>query len=124
MTIAEAMARIDAKKPNQYKNSDLINWLSELDGRFYNEVIVNAEGGEDVTFSGYTSATPTSTVLLIPDPYSSAYLVWLAAKIDFWNAEYTRFSNTMEMFNLEYKAAADAWRRTHGPQQKHRIIAR
>lgn len=118
MTIAQAIAQVDARKPNQFKNNDKIGWLSELDLRFWGEVINTHEGHEDyASFSGYDAGTALSTELLIPAPYDAVYPQFLAAKIDQWNGEYTRFESTAALYNLAYKTAADAWGRAHLPLQ-------
>lgn len=129
MTIAQAIAQIDARKPNQYTSSDKIGWLSELDLRFWGEVVNSHEGYADyANFEAYDPAMSgtdqADTVLMIPDPYSSVYLSWLASRIDYYNAEFTRFDNTAAVFNTEYQAAANFWNREHLPLQKNRTIAK
>lgn len=125
MTIAQAIAQIDARKPNQYTSSDKIGWLSELDLRFWGEVVNSHEGYEEYAdFEGYSGTASTGTELLIPDPYSAVYLSWLASRIDYYNAEFTRFDNTAAVYNTEYQAAANYWNREHLPLQKNRTIAK
>ena len=71
MTIMEALHRIDSIKPNTYRQSEKIKWLSTLDGRVKGEIIDTHEGAEAVEFKGYTDDTTLTTELLIMTRYIS-----------------------------------------------------
>lgn len=121
MTIAEALAGIDALKPNSFSDSQKTSWLSELDGMVWLELIQTherPEGGTDWT--PYTVSTPTTTELLIPAPYDQTYLYWLATKIDYYNLEYDKYGNDQQMYNNAYLTYSDYYTRTHMPLQKVR----
>ena len=115
MTIQEAMDMCDALKPNQYALSDKVRWLSQLDGTIYNEIITTHEGYQNVNFAGYNSTTPLTTALLAAEPYSELYGKYLAAQVDFHNAEFARYNNSVVMFNAAYQAFADYYNRAHKP---------
>lgn len=107
MTVEKALAKFKRLYPGSvYTDEDLISWLSIVDGRVYNDIILTHEGHEDVTFEGYTSTTPTSTVLLIPEPYSEAYIYYLMAMSEMHNGESERNANSTAMFNNEYNSFA------------------
>lgn len=66
----------------------------------------------------YTAATPSDTVLIVPDPYSELYLHYLAAQIDYSNAEITRHANSVAMFEAALSQFANMFNRTHMPAQR------
>lgn len=123
MTIIEAVTGIDSFKTNTYSQDDKIQWLSKLDMTVKLEIIDTHEGGDDIEFSGYTSATPVETVMLIPAPHEDVYLRWLEAQIDYANGEFGKFNNSITMFNASYAAFANYYNRTHMPKgQKLRAL--
>ena len=111
MTIIDAINRIDSLKPNGYTQSDKVKWLGGLDGRIHAEVIDLYEGGAE--YAEYTDETPITKELLVKSPYDEVYLYWLEAQIDYWNGEYAKYNNSMDMFNTAYDAFAKHYNRTH-----------
>lgn len=106
MTIGEALNRIDGLKPNAVTTVDKVKWLSEVDHMVTNEII-NTHSTEPEDFTSYTTATVTTTPLLVGEPYEDVYLLYMSSKIDLWNGEYGRYNNTAAAFNSlydEYKA--------------------
>ena len=118
MTIMDAIIRIDNIKPNRYEQSEKIKWLSTLDDRIMNDIIATHEGSEEVEHKGYTEETILTTELLARSPYDEMYLYWLESQIDYWNGEYSRYNNSIEMFNASYQAFANHYNRTHMPKGK------
>ena len=120
MTIAEAIARANELKPNVFKDNIKRDWLSDLDSTVMIEIIRTHEGDEEYTgFAGYDDSTDGSTVLLAPEPYSDMYVLWLISKIDFYNGEFDRYSNTAAEWGAKYRDFADFWNRTHTPKGVH-----
>ena len=120
MTLIEAINGIDAVKPNTYDQSEKIRWLSQLDGRIKTEIIDTHEGGDAVSFNGYTEDTPLDRVLLVAAPYDEIYLLWLEAKIDYANKEYGKYNNSSSMYNNAYNDYWKYYNRTHLPISKQR----
>ena len=118
MTIIEMITDVDALKPNGYEQAYKMQWLSQLDGRVKQDIIDTHEGGENVSFSGYNDDTPLDTKLLVPKPYDELYRYWLEAQIDYANGEYTKYNNSMDMFNEAYSAFERYYNRTHMPKGK------
>ena len=118
MTIIEAINSSDALKHNTYSQSDKVTWLSRLDWMVKRQIIDTHEGAEEVAFNGYDTITPLETELLVPAPYDEVYLRWVEAQIDYHNGEYTKYNNSIDMFNTSYKAFADYYNRTHMPKGK------
>lgn len=121
MTIQEAIDRVDLLKPNSFPFEQKVAWLSDLDGMVYRELICThkrPEGMEDMAFAGYTDATPASTALLVPAPYSEMYQHYLAAQIDLGNAELVKYNNDSTLYNNAYATYSDYYTRTHMPLDK------
>jgi len=116
MTIIEAINRIDAIKPNGYDQTQKIKWLSTLDGIVKKEVIDIHEGGEEVTFTGYTDETALTTKLLIDHPYDEVYIRYLETQIDYANGEYAKYNNSSDVFNEVYASFTRYYTRTHMPK--------
>lgn len=115
MTILEAIHRTNTLKPNGFDNNEKIKWLSTLDGLVKTHIIDTHEGGQDVVFKGYDENTDTSKSLLIPAPYDEVYIHWLEAQIDYANHEYSKYNNSMQMYNTAYSAYENYYNRTHMP---------
>lgn len=118
MTISEALARAKAVKPNTYSDTDMIRWLSTLDGFIKEHIIDTHEGGEDIVFNGYDENTSLATELIVPAPHDHIYVHWLEAQIDYANDEYDRYENTMGMYNTAYDNFKNYYNRTHMPKGK------
>lgn len=114
MTIIEAINNVDALKPNTYSQSEKVKWLSALDSLTYNEIIATHEGGS--AFEGYTDDTPMDTPLIAQEPYDEMYIHWLESKIDYYNAEYTRYNNSITQFTDMYSEFSRYYNRTHKPK--------
>ena len=116
MTLLEAINRIDVLKPNGYSQAEKIQWLSNLDGIVKREIIDTHEGGEGVTFNGYTEETSLTTELLVPAPYDDVYLRYLEMQIDYANGEYGKYNNSMAMYDTAYSTFQRYYNRTHMPK--------
>ena len=115
MKIIEAINRIDSLKHNTYTQSDKVEWLSRLDAMVKKNIIDTHEGDE-VDFTGYDDSTDLQTELLIPEPYSEVYLRWMEAQIDYYNGEYNKYNNAIDMFNTAYNGYQNYYNRTHMPK--------
>lgn len=122
MKLIEAINRLDVLKFNTYNQSEKINWLSRLDSMVKKQIIDTHEGSESVFFEEYTDDTPLDTVLLVPAPYDEVYLRWMEAQIDYNNGEIDRYNISISMFNTEYEAFENWYRRNHMPVSKGRFV--
>lgn len=118
MKILEAITKIDTLKPNSYSQTEKIKWLSTLDGIIKTEIIDTHEGGEGIVFNGYEDGTSLDTELLVPSAYSDIYIRYLEAQIDYANAEYGKYNNSMAMYNSAYSNFERYYNRTHMPKGK------
>ena len=115
MTIAEVISKVDALKPNTYKQKDKIGWLSDLDARVKTQIIDAHERRDPVYFYGYDEETDLDTELLVPKPYDEMYLRWLEAMIDYHNSDDDRYNNAIILFNNAYEGFKKHYTRTHMP---------
>jgi hypothetical protein len=117
MKIIEAINRIDSLKHNTYTQSEKVAWLSEVDLDVAKNVIATHEGDEN-NFTGYDDSTDLQTELLIPAPYDKAYLLWMEAQIHYYNGEYDKYNNAMDMFYEAFDGFKKYYNRTHMPKGK------
>lgn len=115
MKICDAISQIDRLKHNTYSVADKVSWLSRLDAMAKRLIIDTHEGGEEVPFSGYDDTTDTGTEMLIPAPFDEVYIRWLEAQIDYANAEYDSYNNSIQMFQTAYDQYEAWYNRTHMP---------
>lgn len=116
MTIIEAITHVDTVKPNSYGQTEKIKWLSALDGVIKNEIIDTHEGGEAITFTGYSEDVDLTTKLLVPAPYDEVYIRYLEMQIDYANNEYGKYNNSMVMYNTAYNAFQAYYNRNNAPR--------
>lgn len=116
MTIAEAITKVDALKPNTYSIEDKLGWLSTLDTRVKTQVIDTHELDTPIYFYGYDDPEDLEIDLLVPAPYDEMYLRWLEAMIDYHNSEDDRYNNAIILFNNAYKGYKTHYTRTHMPK--------
>lgn len=119
MKVQEAIAKADRLRPNQYSDMEKLEWLSQLDGQVFDEVIRKAEGNEELTFEGYDEESMNET-LLIDDRYAKAYIDYLMAQIDFYNREIGMYNNEITLFSSIYQDYKNWYIRNHMPVQPKR----
>lgn len=88
-------------KPTPFDDELLLMWVNEIEGMVLSEIhlvtvtdIAPYELGED-------GSLPTAE-LTAPYPYDKLYTQYLLAQIDYANGEYSKYQNTMQMFNACY----------------------
>lgn len=121
MTIMDAISRIDSLKPNRYEQVEKVKWLGTLEKRLVDEIFsryeLKSEEKEAVeNFTVYNENTPVTTELLAKAPYDELYIHWIEAQINYWNGEYPKYNNSIDMFEEEYKAYRNQFNRTHKPK--------
>ena len=113
MKIKDAISELRSLKPNQYSDSTLLRWLSNLDGQIYEDVLKNTEDAPSLPSLPYQIERDLNTELLAAFPHDDVYILYLSAQIDFHNGEIDRYNNGMVMFSVAYQAFVDAWTRNH-----------
>ena len=121
MKLQDVLVQLDHIKPNQYDDAALVRWISNLDGYLYHEVVCWHEGdanGASAPALPYSAETDMETELLVPAPYDDIYVKYLCTQIDFHNAEWTRYNNSMILYNTALSAYADWLNRGNMPKQE------
>ncbi len=95
MKIGDVIAYADRVKPNAFDTADKLIWLNEVEGLVQSEVLMIAPAD----MVEYTPETDLATELLVSSPHDKIYRAYLVAMIDFANGEYSRYQNTLAVFN-------------------------
>lgn len=127
MTIKEAIDMVDKLKPNIIPRADKVQWLSDIDGKIYQEILLlhQRNAGEPELpqmFVGYTDETPEDTELFVPEPHTAIYRYQLEANIDLTNAELAKYNNAAALLSNALQAFSASYTRTHMPVQRVRFL--
>ncbi|MBQ2558919.1 MAG: hypothetical protein II553_07910 [Lachnospiraceae bacterium] len=129
MTLIQAVNEADNLKPNMYGLPEKIKWLSRLDRRIFEEILlmhelsdeekepfmVEIDGKRIFSFCAYNE-NDQEKELIVKEPYDEIYVHWLSAQIDWNNREYAGFNATNAVFEATYSAFRNAFNRTHMPK--------
>ena len=96
MTPNKVIEIVDRLKPNSYNEEDKLRWINELDGMVQRLVI------QEDKIKQYAYPADMDTELLVPAPFDDVYSLYLQAKIDFYNREYSNYNNSATMFEIRY----------------------
>ncbi|MBP3410075.1 MAG: hypothetical protein J6M10_03670 [Clostridia bacterium] len=118
MTIAEAISRVDEIKPNRFTQKQKIEWLENIEGQIYQEMVLPNENPGKICFDGFPADVDVGTKLIAPAPYDEVYVLYLQCRIDLGNAELKKYNNSMLMFNSAYATLKDWWKRAHRPVER------
>lgn len=114
MTINEAISQVDTLNPNQISDEIKVRWISVLEGKIIDEIILTHELSEIVEFNGY-SINDMDTELIVPDTYADVYIFYLNAMIYQTNQESARYMSAMQMFNSAWQDYANYYNRNNKP---------
>lgn len=112
MKIRECIDTFDRLNPNQYDEDTKVAWLSSLDARIYEDIILTHEGSEEISYTPYSSENIMQE-LLVPAPYAEVYIAYLNLKVDEADKETARYNNSLTLFNAYYDGFDGYWNRTH-----------
>lgn len=113
MTVNAMIAKFDNAFPNDFTSLEKQDWLSTCDGLCYNEVIRNYIDAPE--FDGHTSA---SDELLVPSPYDTLYISYMAMKMYLLREEIDRYNNMAVTFEQDWQTWSNFYNRTHRVKQK------
>ena len=127
MTLQQAIDRVDTLRTNMQDRALKIQWLSELDGLIWKELICKhyPKPGEEIRLAPmpeYDENTDLEQRLIVPKPYDNIYTYWLMAKIDEQTMELDKYNNDKTMFTAAYESFSDYWTRTHMPITHNREL--
>lgn len=104
MEIRQAILFADEMKPNAFSEELKMQWINQVEGIIQTDVLL-LDKSEFIT---YEFPTDANTKLLVDAPHDKLYPVYLAAMIDFTHGEYSKYQNTMEVFNA-YLSEFSCW---------------
>lgn len=87
--------------PTEFDDEILLMWVSECEGMVLSEVHLVSVADIEPFALGEDSSLPTAE-LTAPFPYDKLYTQYVLAQIDYANGEYTKYQNSMQMFNATY----------------------
>lgn len=123
MTLQEALDIADEMKPNMMRRNLKIKYLDDLEKMIHREILMKHEHTEEQeTEPEYTEETAPGTVLIVPDPYSKVYWLYLMSRIDIQNQEDARFNIDMAHFDNAYREMSAWWTREHMPIMRNREL--
>lgn len=115
MTIQDVLSRVDELKPSNFSEEQKVRWLSNLDLMLYEEVVRWHKDAQSIAHGPYDPDADLDTALMVPDPYSDVYILWLIAQIDCYNGDLYRYQNSMIAYNSALSAYADWFNRENTP---------
>lgn len=112
------------KKGQFFADYQLIRWLSELDGKVYNDIIRTHADNGNITFTPYDAFAETfntDITLLVPEPYSEIYIHYLINQADYYLNESARYENSRKMFTNAFERYENYYNSKHSPAIEYRI---
>jgi len=105
MKLKEAIKNADNLRPNALSDEQKASWIYEV------EAIISEMKEETMP----TNSFPQDSELLMEYPYDNIYELYLSAKIDYANEEFSLYANDMVIYN-DALGKAQAWyRRNNKP---------
>jgi len=123
MTVKNIVDLVDTKEPNSYTIDEKVAWLSNLDGKIFEEVLKKyKEFDPDDEFTPYSTSTYATDTMLIGNPYGEdIYVHYLIAMIAQGNAETPRYNQQITLYNTAYSQWWNHYNTTHTPLGKPRF---
>lgn len=101
MKVDKLIKLVQTLKPTAFDDEILLMWVSECEGMVLSEVHLVSVADIEPFALGADSSLPTAE-LTAPFPYDKLYTQYVLAQIDYANGEYTKYQNSMQMFNATY----------------------
>lgn len=112
----EVLSQADLLSPNQYTTEQKLQWLGELEGRIYADVILAPpEKLEEMEKTWQDT-------LAVTWPHNDLYVHWLLAKIHQANGELELYQNRMESFNASYQNYVNWYIRNYDPANQEGAV--
>lgn len=128
MTTGEVIKKVNELKPNTYTDQTKLTWLSELDGKIFEEVILTHfdhdipywhSEDKELEVEIFSEYSTLDDELLVPFPYGGdVYTYFLMSQIDFYNAEIAKYNQSITLFNNAYQTYFNWYNRNHTPIRK------
>ena len=150
MTPEKAIQLADEMKPNMMSQEVKYQFLNEIEGKVFHEIIMTHVHDEDAECPHYDPPVPDEAAeeeqgnaseelteeeteeeepaeeepaeMLAPAPYDMLYVYWLMCQIDHLNQEMDKYNNDRGLFENAWGNFADYWNRTKMPIQQNRQL--
>lgn len=113
-TFSEIIDRVNQNKPNSFDVTEMVRWLTELDGKIATEVMMMSVTGVRNLPRGEETLNCEA---LVSFPYEDLYDRYLEAMIDYHNGEFSNYQNSMEAYNWAYNRFLNWYLNTYDPIQ-------
>lgn len=125
MTPDRAIEMADELKPNMMSLTTKYQFLNEVEGMLFQEIIMTHEHEEDIDCPVYAPpADPSETrpQMLAAAPYDMLYVYWIISQIDHLNQEMDKYNSDRSLFENAWGNFADYWNRTRMPICRNRQL--
>lgn len=109
MTLKEVIEYVSDIKPNAFSEETLTKWINECEGDVQTEILCISP--DDIITYKYSDNADTE--MIVGAPHDKIYGLYLLAMIDFSHGEYSKYENTMQLFNAARSEFAKWFIRTH-----------
>lgn len=110
MTTSEAIERVARMKPNAVRDSDIADWILDLNTRLVLELNAEAETPQSWPEDG-------DVALFAEGAYAELYVFYAVAMIEYYQREYANYNNSIILFNDRMADFRRYWRRNHLPEE-------
>lgn len=118
-TINEVIAVVGETKPNIIPDQRKARVLLELEGKLYREMVEADEPEREIPRDFPEDGDKP---LLVPEPYTVLYELYLTMWIEFWMREYGNYNNTAQLYAQKLADFRAAYRREHLPKCEARLL--
>lgn len=101
MKIEKLLRLVQSLKENPFDIEVLLMWVNEVEGMVLTDVLLLSPSSLK-PYELENNGNAPDAELTAPYPYDKLYLQYLMAQIDFANGEYSKYQNSMQMFNTYY----------------------
>ncbi len=105
MKVRELLESFDAVRGNQLCDSVKLAWINDIEGKIQCELMKKRT-------DEFVLVKSDEDALSIPDAYSSIYILYLTAKLEFVQRNYDAYSSAMKEFEKEFHTYAKMCMRT------------
>ena len=112
-TIKQILDLVDQLRENGFPASLKVRWIGELDALVALEVM--HQSMEEAAQYQYDPQTDLEKTPLLQFPHDGLYHYWLSAKMDAENGEYSRYQNSMKLYNAAYLDFRTWYSRVYDP---------
>ena len=115
MKTSDAIRSADKLRPNTLDDTDKARFIEGLDMLVADMMANSKSSGVQPSEIASRTWPETDRDLLLPAPHDETYVLYLVAKIDFYNQDSDLYANDMQMYESAWRDAQAWWRRNNAP---------